>query len=95
MKIEVVGGKILVFSGSRKLVKIDDSLNSAKYILFLKKQFKRDLDEGEIFQHYGTTYRRSQVTQQKLIDECVIVLKYSLDYSPALKYGSNVDRTKE
>lgn len=48
-KLKFCGGKSLVFSGSRELVKIDDSLNSAKYILLLKKHLKRDLDEGEIF----------------------------------------------
>ena len=37
--------------GSRKLIKMDDNLNSAKYIQLLKDNLILDLDEGEIFQH--------------------------------------------
>ena len=71
--------------GSRKLVKIDGNLNSAKYIQLLKDNLIADLDDGEIFQHEGDLCHRSRATKLSLTEESIIVLS---DW-PALSLGLN------
>ena len=61
--------------GSRKLVKIDSNLTSAKYIQFLKDNSISDLDVGEIFQVDGAQCHKLHATQQSLVDGNVTILK--------------------
>ena len=63
---------------SKKLVKKDSNLNSAKYAHLQKHHLIPDLDEGKIFQ-----YDRSCAIQN-LVDEGVIVMKDWLAQSPDL-----------
>lgn len=83
------GGSIMVWGfikgdGRRKLVKIEGTLNSAKYIEVLKSHLLQDLGDTDIFQQDGAPCHRSRATRQFFTDEAVTVLEDWPAQSPDL-----------
>lgn len=65
---------------SKKLIKIDGTLNSENYITLLKLHLLSDVAEGGLFHHDGSSCYTSHVKRKKsLTDEDITVLIWSTE----------------